>query len=99
MFSPVKVWRNQKRIQSLLHKEGNIVAWTMVFVPPGAFSALAPYPVAVVTLETGENITAQVVDYELEALKTGQKVKTVLRKITEPTTDGIIPYGIKVKPI
>ena len=99
MQSPVKLWRNQKRIRSLLGKEGVIVTWTIIYVPPGGFSSYAPYPLAVVALTNGERIIAQMVDYAKEELHTGQKVRTILRRVMEPSTDGIIPYGIKVKPI
>ncbi len=97
MNSPVKIWRNQKHIASLLGKEGKIVSWTMVRVPPAGFSSFAPYPVAVVALDGNRKITAQVVDYG--TVKIGMNVKVVLRRITEPSTEGIIPYGIKVKPL
>lgn len=99
MTSPVKLWRNQENIRSLLGKNGKIVSWSMVYVPPGEFSEYAPYPVAVVELENSGRIVAQIVDYEQKDLVIGQKVNTVLRKIMEPDLDGVIPYGIKVKPI
>jgi len=99
IHSPVKIWRNQKHIQSLLGKEGTIMTWTMIRVPPNNFSSLAPYPVAVVAFADGNKVTAQVVDYNLDTLKTGSKVKVILRRITDPTVDGVIPYGIKVVPV
>lgn len=98
MNSPVKIWRNQKKIQSLLGKKGKIVSWTIVRVPPAGFSDQAPYPVVVVALEGG-TITAQLVDYQEKHLAFGQKVVTIIRRVTQPNTEGIIPYGIKVKPI
>jgi uncharacterized OB-fold protein len=97
MISPVKVWRNQKRIQSLLGKQGKILAWTIIYVPPGRFSFFAPYPIAIVELDNGQKITAQLVDCDHDEVKTNARVETVLRKVTEPSTDGVIPYGIKVK--
>lgn len=99
MNSPVKLWRNQKRTQALLGKKGKILTWTIIYVPPSGFSSFAPYPLAVVELDSGEKITAQVVDFETNQLQTNARVRTVLRRITEPSTDGVIPYGIKVTPI
>lgn len=96
--SPVKIWRNQKRIQSLLGKEGVVLTFTTIRVPPTNFSALAPYPIAVVALDEGEKITAQVVDYD-DTFKIGTRVKVVLRRVTDPSIDGVIPYGIKVRPL
>jgi len=34
-----------------------------------------------------------------EQIKIGQKVRTVVRRMKEDTKEGIIPYGIKFKPI
>lgn len=75
------------------------MTWTMIYVPPQGFSSFAPYPIAVVALENGETITAQVVDYDETTLRVGQRVVVVLRRIMEPSSDGVIPYGVKVKPI
>jgi len=99
MNSPVKIWRNQKYIAKMLSREGKVVSWTVVRVPPGGFSSLAPYPVVIVDLVGGGRITAQLVDWTQEDLTVGRRVKVVVRRISEPTTEGIIPYGIKVKPI
>ncbi len=99
MQSPVKIWRNQKKIGSLIGKEGKIVSWSIIRVPPGGFSDQAPYPVVVVALTGGVRITAQLVDYEKEHLIFGQRVRIVIRRVTQPDPDGIIPYGVKVKPI
>ncbi len=85
-------------------KTGTIVSWTIIRVPSTDFTNQAPYPVAIVDLEGGKRITAQIVDLPAgrqagnEDVKTGQKVITIIRKVFE-TGDGIIPYGIKVRPI
>jgi len=98
MNSPVKIWRNQKHIAHMLGREGTIVSWTIIRLPPSGFSNLAPYPVVIVDL-SDSRITAQLVDWSEEDLTEGRRVKIVVRRISEPTTEGIIPYGIKVKPI
>jgi uncharacterized OB-fold protein len=104
--SPVKIWRNQKYIAKMLGREGKVVSWTVVRVPPGGFSSLAPYPVVIVDLTAGKaglidggRIMAQLVDWTDEDLIVGRRVKVVVRRICEPTTEGVIPYGIKVKPV
>ena len=98
MLSPVKIWRNQKKTASLIGKTGKIVSWTVIRVPPADFTDQAPYPVVLVELTEGKRIIAQLVDYDSENLKQGQKVKTVIRRVIKPNSEGIIPYGIKVKP-
>ncbi|MBI5619412.1 OB-fold domain-containing protein [Candidatus Gottesmanbacteria bacterium] len=105
MQSPVKLWRNQKKIAGLIGKTGRIVAFTLIRVPPAGFSDQAPYPVVVVELEeglpaqAGKRITAQLVDWQPEHLAVGQNVVTVIRRVIQPNTEGVIPYGIKVKPV
>jgi len=99
MNSPVKIWRNQKNIAHMLGKTGKIISWTVIRVPSTEFSSLAPYPVVIVDMTGGGKITAQLVDWNEEDLGFGRKVKVVIRRVSEPSTEGIIPYGIKVKPL
>lgn len=99
MQSPVKLWRNQKRIHSLLGKIGKIITWTTIYVPPAGYSQQAPYPIAVIELDSGERITAQLVDVDPENIAIGTTVTLVVRKVVESSSDGVIPYGIKAIPI
>ncbi|MFH0749898.1 MAG: OB-fold domain-containing protein [Candidatus Gottesmanbacteria bacterium] len=99
MISPVKIWRNQKHYAQMVGKTGSIISWTIIRVPPDGFSEQAPYPLAVVQLDDGLHITAQVVDLESKQLHTKQKVITIIRRTIDTTADGVIPYGIKVKPL
>src|SRR3990167_497304 len=99
MFSPVKIWRNQKKIQKILGLEGKILSWTKIYVPPSGFESQAPYVVVIVSLEKGRNYLAQLVEWEEKHLIIGQKVKSILRRTKEPGVEGVIPYGVKFKPI
>jgi uncharacterized OB-fold protein len=99
MLSPVKIWRNQKSIAGLVGKTGTLVAWTVIRVPPAHYSAQAPYPVVLVRLGDGHLVTCQFVDWNEQHLIVDQPVRLVVRKVVEPTEDGIIPYGIKAKPL
>jgi len=98
MISPVKVWRHQKEIASYLGKEGRIISWALIRVPPGGYEQEAPYPVVLVELSDKKRIVAQLVDWTKENLWVGQKVKVVYRRIRKPDSEGVIPYGIKLKP-
>jgi len=95
MQSPVKIWRNQKKAATLLGKTGEILSWTIIRVPPADFVDQAPYPVVLVELENGKRIAAQLVDGE--DIQVGTKVVTIIRRIMQPGTEGVIPYGIRVK--
>lgn len=99
MISPVKVWRRQKEIRKLLGKEGKIIAWTKIFIASKGFKKYAPYPVALVLLENGEKTYGQLVDCQEDDLKIGGKVRVILRKAKEGSSEGIIGYGIKFKPL
>ena len=93
MNSPVKIWRNHKKIKDLLNLKGVVLTWTKIFSAPAGFEKQAPYYVAIVKLARGEKITAMVVD--CDELKTGDRVKTILRRIGEVGKDEVIEYGIK----
>ena len=99
MTSPVKVWRNQKKITKMLGKRGQILSWTMIRTPPVGLAYQAPYPVVLVNLTNGRNIIAQLVDYDESQLITGQKIVTVVRRTSKPDSGEVIPYGVKVKPV
>lgn len=99
MTSPVKIWRNQKKTAALIGKKGKVISWTLVRIPPAGFESQAPYPVAVVKLEDGKIIIAQMVDYDQADLKSGQKVVTVVRRTMQTDGNDVIPYGIKVTPM
>jgi len=102
MQSPVKLWRNQKSTTNLVGLLGTVETWTIVRVPPAGFSDQAPYAVVLVRLKSGQSIEAQLVDSykdsKIDVYK-DMNVRTVIRRITHPDSDGVISYGIKVKPV
>jgi uncharacterized OB-fold protein len=99
MVSPVKIWRNQRKIAKLVGKTGTIISWTLIRVPPEGFASYAPYPVVIVKLDGGERLTVQLVDWIAEDLEIGRWVRTVVRKIGEADSEGVLVYGIKAKPL
>src|SRR4030042_765235 len=64
MISPIKIWRNQKKVIKLLNLKGEIISWTKIYVPPSGFEGQAPYMVVIAGLENGRRYTAQLVDWE-----------------------------------
>ena len=99
MISPIKIWRRQKEIRKILGKKGKVLVWTKIFTPGTDFKKYAPYPVIMVELENNEKVYGQLVDFRDEDLKTGREVVSVLRKVREPSIDGVIAYGVKFKPL
>ena len=99
MISPIKIWRHQKKIAKHIGQTGKIVSFTLVRVAPLEFKQQAPYLVVIVKMKNGRTMVGQLVDWKNKNLKIGQEVKVVYRKIREPDSEGIIPYGIKFKAI
>lgn len=77
---------------------GEIYSFTLVQDPPEGFLAQAPYHLALVRLESGELITAQLTDVE-NGIEIGQRVEMVTRKLTTDGARGIIIYGYKFRPL
>jgi uncharacterized OB-fold protein len=98
-ISPVKLWRRQKNTSSLIGKKGKILLWTIIRIPARSFIDQAPYPVVIVKMEDGENMVGQLVDYKDKDLKKGQRVISVLRKLTTKQNEDIVYYNIKFKPL
>lgn len=81
----------------MIGKSGVIVSWSIIRVPPADFGFQAPYAIAIVRLDDGQSICAQVADCKFTDLAIGKNVRTIVRRTIQSETDDVIPYGIKVK--
>ena len=77
---------------------GEVFSHTTVYNPPVGYEEFAPYTVALVKLEEGPLITAQLTDAQPEEVSIGQPVEMVTRKIREDGPEGLIVYGYKFRP-
>ncbi len=78
---------------------GEVVAFTTVTQPPAAFADQAPYVVALVRLEEGPTVTAQLTDLGDEPPTIGMPVEMVTRRLrTDRGEQGVIVYGYKFRP-
>jgi uncharacterized OB-fold protein len=59
---------------------------------------IAPYPMALVKLEEGPLVTAQLTGAESDEVAIGQPVEMITRKIREDGPEGTIVYGYKYRP-
>lgn len=98
-ISPVKLWRRQKNVGSLIGQRGKILQWTIIRVPAKSFVDQAPYPVVIVKIQNGENMIGQLVDWQKQDLAVGRKVVCVLRRLRTEGKEDIIYYHIKFKPL
>lgn len=79
----------------ILNEEGKIVTYTIIRVASEKFSHYTPYAVAIIELNDGVRLTAQLCDVDFEQVKIGEPVKLVFRKVHEDGKSGIICYGYK----
>lgn len=82
-----------------LSGKGEIVTYTIIHAGPENFKKQVPYPIAIIKLEEGPQLTAQIVDCDIDDVKIGMKVKSTFRRIQEDGYTGAIYYGYKFKPL
>ncbi|WP_297535743.1 OB-fold domain-containing protein, partial [Thermococcus sp.] len=76
-----------------------VLTWTIVRNPPSGFEYYKPYPLALVQLEEGPVVLAQLTDVDPEEIYEGMEVEAVTRKVREFEEDGIILYAYKFRPV
>ena len=86
-------------IVTKLSGKGNILTYTIIHIAPDQFLGQVPYPIAIIQLDEGPKVTAQIVDCNLDDIKIGMRVQATFRKIHEDGYIGAIHYGYKFKPV
>ncbi len=77
---------------------GKIHTFSIVRQGPDDFKRQIPYVIAMVELDEGARVTAQIVNVDPDDVKIGMRVRACFRKITEYGHGGIIVYGYKFEP-
>jgi uncharacterized OB-fold protein len=77
---------------------GTIYSFTVVRQPPDGYEDQAPYVLALVRLEEGPLITAQLTDCDAEQVTIGAPVEMVTRRLRDLGPEGLIVYGYKFRP-
>lgn len=77
---------------------GRIYSHTTVYNAPQGYEQSAPYTVALVQLEEGPMITAQLTDIGPEAVEIGMPVEMVTRRLRSDGDRGMLLYGYKFRP-
>jgi uncharacterized OB-fold protein len=75
---------------------GAVFSFAEVAQPPQGFSG--PYLVALVDLDEGVRVTAQLTDVEPDDVAIGMPVEMVTRRLQEKGPHGYIVYGYKFRP-
>lgn len=79
--------------------KGTVETYTTIYEAPAGYEAQAPYTVALVKLEEGPMITAQLTDIDNDSVQIGMPVEMVTRKMREDGDErGIIIYSYKFRP-
>ena len=76
---------------------GTIYSYTLLQEPPSGYESQAPYYLALVDLDDGGLVTAQLTDIDGSA-QIGDRVEMVTRKLTTDGPQGMIVYGYKFRP-
>lgn len=78
---------------------GEVFSYTTVMDPPAGHEENAPYTVALVRLEEGPMVTAQLTDLGDQPVEIGMPVEMVTRKLREDGERGMLIYGYKFRPL
>ena len=77
---------------------GEVYSYTIVTDAPSGFNEQTPYVLALIKLDEGPMLTAQLTDLDGEPAL-GMQVEMVTRKIRTEGAEGIISYGYKFRPV
>ena len=79
---------------------GEVYSYTTIYNAPEGFEDQAPYTVALVKLEEGPMITAQLTDLGDDEVEIGTPVEMVTRRLRQDGDErGLIVYGYKFRPV
>lgn len=82
-----------------LSGHGEVYSFSTMYNVPKGFEDQKPYTIALIRLDDGPMVTAQLTDINHEDVKIGMRVEMVTRKIREDGPEGQIIYGYKFRPL
>jgi hypothetical protein len=77
---------------------GEVYSYTTVYQAPSGYEEHVPYTVALVKLEEGPMLTAQLTDLGDELVEVGMPVEMVTRKLRSDGEKGMLVYSYKFRP-
>jgi hypothetical protein len=79
---------------------GKVYSYTTVYDAPAGFDDQTPYTVAMVKLEEGPLVTAQLTDLGDQPVAIGMPVEMVTRRLRSDGDErGLLVYGYKFRPV
>ena len=89
--------RSGKIVDHKFKGTGRVLTHTIIRTASDQFEDLTPYVLAIIELDEGPRMTAQIV-CSPEEVKDGMRVRPVFRRIASDGTSGVIYYGTKYIP-
>lgn len=83
----------------VLSGHGEVFSFTTMYNVPQGYEDQKPYTVALIKLDEGPMVTAQLTDVDAQDVKIGMRVEMVTRKLREEGEEGQIIYGYKFRPL
>jgi uncharacterized OB-fold protein len=103
LFPPRDICPNcgqEARTEYQFSGKGEVFSYTTVYDAPAGYESQVPYTVALVKLEEGPMVTAQLTDLGSQKVEIGMPVEMVTRKLRSDGDErGIIIYGYKFRPM
>lgn len=79
--------------------KGEVYSYTVIYEAPSGFDESAPYTVALIKLEEGPLVTAQLTDLGSQPVEIGMPVEMVTRRLRQDGDErGMLIYGYKFRP-
>lgn len=82
-----------------LSGHGEVYSFSTMYNVPYGYEEQKPYTVALVRLDEGPMVTAQLTDVDTGDICIGMRVEMVTRKLREEGAEGQIIYGYKFRPV
>ena len=86
-------------ISKPLSGRGEVYSFSTMYNAPQGFEEQKPYTIALVKLDEGPMVTAQLTDVDSGDVRIGLRVEMVTRKLREESDEGQIIYGYKFRPV
>jgi len=82
-----------------LSGRGEVYSFSIMYNAPQGYEDQKPYTIALVKLDEGPMVTAQLTDVDNGDVRIGMRVEMVTRKLREEGAEGQIIYGYKFRPM
>jgi uncharacterized OB-fold protein len=82
----------------VLSGRGEVYSFSTMYNAPQGYEDQKPYTIALIKLDEGPMVTAQLTDVDSADVRIGMRVEMVTRKLREEGAEGQIIYGYKFRP-